>query len=81
MEDFAEGLRFQRVIADNNKSLVAPEKVKKVLLCSGQVYYDIEGAREREGKNDIAVVRVEQLSPFPFRSIISELEKYKNAEV
>lgn len=69
------------MIEDQNKNLVAPEKVKRVILCSGQVYYDIDQARTTENKNDIAVLRVEQLCPFPFRYIIPELEKFKNAEV
>jgi len=40
-----EGLRFKRAIADQHKTLVAPDKVKKVILCSGQVYYDVDEAR------------------------------------
>ena len=59
IEEFKEGLRFRRVIQDNNKNLVAPEKVKKVIFCSGQVYLDLEAARQQTGRNDIAIVRVE----------------------
>lgn len=81
LEEFKEGLRFQTVITDKNKDLVSHEKVKKLILCSGQVYYDLDAARKKEGKNDIAIVRVEQLCPFPFRRIITEVKKYKNAEV
>jgi len=55
--------------------------VKKLVFCSGQVYYDLKNAREKTGRNDIAIVRVEQLCPFPFRSVAPEMEKYKNAEV
>jgi 2-oxoglutarate dehydrogenase complex dehydrogenase (E1) component-like enzyme len=73
IEDFGEGLRFRRVIQDTNKNLVAPEKVKKVIFCSGQVFIDLEAAREKTGRNDIAIVRVEQLCPFPFRSITPEI--------
>ena len=81
IEDFGEGLRFHRVIGDTNKNLVAPEKVKKVIFCSGQVFVDLEHAREKTGRNDIALVRVEQLCPFPFRSVMPEIQKFKNAEV
>lgn len=81
LEDFGEGLRFKRVLTDSNPNLVAPEKVKKVILCSGQVHLDIHSARERAGRNDIAILRVEQLCPFPFSSIIPEIQKFKNAEV
>lgn len=55
--------------------------MKRVIFCSGQVYYDLRNAREKTGRNDIAIIRVEQLCPFPFRSISPEIEKYKNAEV
>jgi len=81
IEEFAEGNRFKKIYPDQNKGLVAPEKVKKVILCSGQVYYDIDNARTKENNNDIAVIRVEQLSPFPFKGITAELQKYKNAKV
>jgi 2-oxoglutarate dehydrogenase E1 component len=59
IEEFKEGLRFKRIIHDTNKGLVAPEKVKRVLFCSGQVYYDLDNARNKEKKNDVAIVRVE----------------------
>jgi 2-oxoglutarate dehydrogenase E1 component len=81
IEDFGEGLRFKRVLSDHSKKLVAPEKVKKIIFCSGQVHLDLETAREKTGRNDIAIVRVEQLCPFPFSSIIPEIQKYKNAEI
>jgi 2-oxoglutarate dehydrogenase E1 component len=81
IEDFGEGLRFRRVIQDTNKNLVAPEQVKKVIFCSGQVYFDLDAARTKSGRNDVAIVRVEQLCPFPFRSVTPEIKKFKNAEV
>merc|ERR1712167_234351 len=55
--------------------------VKKVVLCTGQVYYDLEAARAKDGKNDIAILRVERLCPFPFKEIITELKEYKNASL
>ena len=81
IEEFKEGIRFHSVLKDTNKNLVPAEKVKRVILCSGQVYYDLEAARAKEGKNDIAIVRVEQLCPFPFRRIAQEVGLYKNAEI
>jgi 2-oxoglutarate dehydrogenase E1 component len=50
IEDFGEGLRFRRVIQDQNKNLVAPEKVKKVIFCSGQVFVDLEEARKQKNR-------------------------------
>lgn len=61
--------------------MVNPEKVKRIIFCSGQVYYDLEEARQKAGKNDIAIVRIEQLAPFPFRYVIPEIKKYSNAQV
>lgn len=55
--------------------------MKKVIFCSGQVFVDLEAARAKTGRNDIAIVRVEQLCPFPFRSVTPEIKKFKNAEV
>jgi 2-oxoglutarate dehydrogenase E1 component len=81
IEDFTEGHRFKKIFEDQNKELVTPDRVKKVILCSGQVFYDIEAARQKDNKNDIAVIRVEQLSPFPFKQITAELGKYRNASV
>lgn len=81
IEEFGEGNRFKKIYVDQNKSLVAPEKVMKVILCSGQVYYDIENSRVKDNRNDIAVIRVEQLSPFPFKNVSAELAKYKNASI
>lgn len=81
IEEFSTGNRFKKIYPDSHKTLAAPEKVKKVILCTGQVYYDIDAARVKDGRDDIAVIRVEQLSPFPFKQISAELAKYKNARV
>jgi 2-oxoglutarate dehydrogenase E1 component len=64
-----------------NSNLVADDKVRKVIYCSGRVYYDLETAREKRGINDVAIVRVEQMSPFPFRAITPSLKQYKNATI
>ena len=81
IEDFGEGTRFQPIIGDKMKNLKAPEQVKKVVLCSGQVYFDLEAQREKDQRTDVAILRVESLCPFPFKEIISELKQYKNATV
>ena len=60
-----------------NKELKA-EKVKRVLACSGKVYYDLVKKRD-EKRNDVAVIRVEQLYPFPHKAFAAELKKYPNA--
>ena len=80
-EDFGPDRHFQPLIGDENTKTVAKDKIRKVVFCSGQVYYDLEAAREKEGKNDVAILRVERFCPFPFKEIISELKEYKNATI
>ena len=81
IEEFGSGLRFKKVLEETSTSLVPDNQIKKVLLCSGQVYYDLENEREKRGINDIAIVRVEQLAPFPFRSLEPVVSRYSNAQV
>ena len=81
IEDFEVGLRFQRVIEETSTEMVPDAQVKKVLFCSGQIYYDLEAERKKRGINDIAIVRLEQLAPFPFRYIEPSLARYSNATV
>lgn len=64
-EEFLEGKAFIRVMPEVNKT-VQPSNVSKVVFCSGQVYYDLVAERERLGKNNIAILRLEQLAPFPY---------------
>lgn len=78
-EEFSESHSFAEIFPDHSKSLVPADKVKKVIFCSGQVYYDIDAARTKDNKNEIAVIRVEQLSPFPWHQVKDELKKFKNA--
>jgi 2-oxoglutarate dehydrogenase E1 component len=65
--------RFQGVIADD---LAKSAKVKRVLLCSGKIYYELVAERERLARNDVAIIRVEQLYPFPERALRESLESY-----
>ena len=81
IEEFEVGLRFKRVIEETSTELVPDSQIKKVLICSGQVYYDLENERKKRGLNDVAIVRVEQLSPYPFRSLEPSLKRYANAQV
>ena len=81
IEEFDEGLRFRRIIQDQNKDLVGAEKVRKILLCSGEVYYELDSHRNKIKKNDVAIVRVEQFCPFPFGMLKDEIAKFKNAQV
>ena len=61
--------------------LVADEKIRRVVLCSGKVYYDLYEEREKRGIDDIYLLRLEQLYPFPAKALITELSRFRNAEV
>ena len=79
LDEFSS-LNFRKLISEEQK-LVADDKVKKVVLCTGKVYYDLLEARTEKKINDIALIRLEQLYPFPKEELEVELKKYKNAEV
>ncbi|MBN3520617.1 2-oxoglutarate dehydrogenase E1 component [Algoriphagus lutimaris] len=75
--EFTSG-SFREVIKD---SAVDAKKVKRVILCSGKIYYDLDEAREKEKVEDVAIVRIEQIHPLPKKQIIDVLAEYKGAEV
>jgi len=75
LAEFTKG-GFQTVIPDS-KDLKA-DKVKRVIACSGKVYYDLAKKREEKGADDVAIIRVEQLYPFPHKAFGAELRKYPN---
>lgn len=79
LAEMAEGTKFEQVLAD--KMLTGPaDKVRRVIFCSGHVYYDLQKHRAAKKIADVAVVRVEQLSPFPFRQVLAEAQKYPKAK-
>jgi len=77
IEEFTKG-KFQEVIGD---SYADKAKVKKVLLCSGKVYFDLLERQEKDKRKDVAIVRLEQLHPFPTKQVEAELAKYKGADL
>ncbi|MBM3386912.1 MAG: 2-oxoglutarate dehydrogenase E1 component [Betaproteobacteria bacterium] len=76
ISEFTKG-SFQTVIPES-KSLKA-DKVKRVIACSGKVYYDLVKQREALGAEDVAIIRVEQLYPFPHKAFVAEIKKYPKA--
>lgn len=70
--------KFEELLDDNNT--LSPDKVEKVLFCSGKVYYDLLEEKELKKRKDVAIVRVEQLYPLPFAKMDAIVEKYSNAE-
>ncbi|MCB9983438.1 MAG: 2-oxoglutarate dehydrogenase E1 component [Rhodospirillales bacterium] len=82
MEDFTDGSTFHRFLwDDDHDTLVAPEKIKRVVLCTGKVYYDLLMERRERQINDVMILRLEQLYPFAHNALVEELKPYKNADV
>jgi 2-oxoglutarate dehydrogenase E1 component len=82
------GTSFHRLLWDDAQflpdqaiKLVANDKIRRVVLCSGKVYYDLYDEREKRGVNDVYLLRMEQLYPFPARALIQELSRFKDAEM
>ena len=80
LTNFTEGSTFRPVIGDTVERK-DNGSVKRIVMCSGQVYYDLDKARQENGlADDIAIIRVEQLYPFPYAEAEAELAKYPNAK-
>jgi 2-oxoglutarate dehydrogenase E1 component len=77
LDDLATG-GFLPVIGDQSEELT-PSDVKRVIVCSGRVYYDLMHARLERGAKDVAILRIEQLYPFAHKAFQTELQKYPNA--
>jgi len=79
LSEFTKGC-FQTVIPENKDEVIKKaDKVKRVVACSGKVYYDLVKKRDEKGIDDVAILRVEQLYPFPHKAFAAELKKYPNA--
>ncbi len=80
-----QGVRFKRLIMDESQTDRSPAPppqpgVKRLVLCSGKIYYELAAERERRGTQaDVALVRLEQLAPFPFDLVMRELRRYPGA--
>jgi 2-oxoglutarate dehydrogenase E1 component len=88
LADMAEGSSFHRVLRDDAEfgrhtdlKLQPDDKIRRVILCSGKVYYDLLEEREKRGVDDIYILRLEQFYPWPMKSMTSELTRFKTAEL
>jgi 2-oxoglutarate dehydrogenase E1 component len=88
LDEMGPGTSFHRVLWDDAQllpdekiKLVADDKIRRVLLCSGKVYFDLYEEREKRGIDDVYILRVEQLYPFPTKAIAVELSRFKQAEI
>ncbi|MGE4609864.1 MAG: 2-oxoglutarate dehydrogenase E1 component [Paracoccaceae bacterium] len=87
MKEMQTGSSFHRVLWDSAQSgqsdtvLKADDKIKRVVMCSGKVYYDLLAERDARGIDDIYLMRLEQFYPFPAMSLINELKRFLKADV
>ena len=87
IEDFTKKTSFHRVLEDHSyesKSglikLKKDKKIKKVVMCSGKIYFDLIEAREKNKNDEVVFIRIEQLYPFPAKTLALILKRYKNAD-
>jgi 2-oxoglutarate dehydrogenase E1 component len=80
LEEMSEGTAFRFVIPEID-AIATPDAVRRVVLCSGKVYYDLLAERREKGISDVAILRLEQLYPFPEKTLTRELAPYRNAEL
>ena len=80
LDEMGVGTSFHRVIAESD-AIAPDDQVRRVVLCSGKVYFDLVKARAATGDERVALTRVEQLYPFPFNTLGKVLRHYRNAEI
>ena len=86
-EEFTLGSSFHRVLWDDaqhgnsDTELVADDKIKRVIVCSGKVYFDLLEERDARGITDVYILRLEQFYPFPALSMVNELQRFLKAEI
>ncbi|MET4220533.1 2-oxoglutarate dehydrogenase E1 component [Bradyrhizobium sp. LB14.3] len=88
LEELAKGTTFHRILYDDAQmqpseatKLVPDDKIRRIVLCTGKVYYDLYEEREKRGIDDIYLMRVEQLYPVPLKALVAELSRFKKAEM
>jgi 2-oxoglutarate dehydrogenase E1 component len=85
-DDFTTGSSFHRVLWDDAQKghsetkLKDDDKIRRVVMCSGKVYFDLLEERDSRGIDDIYLMRVEQFYPFPAQSMVKELKRFPNAD-
>ncbi|MCX7322386.1 MAG: 2-oxoglutarate dehydrogenase E1 component, partial [Hyphomicrobiales bacterium] len=80
LDQLGSGTSFHRVLFDDAEKLQPDNKIRRVVLCSGKVYYDLFEEREKRGIDDVYLLRIEQLYPVPLKTLVQELTRFKGAE-
>ena len=88
LDELKDGTSFHRLLWDDAEhkkgeviKLAKDDKIRRVILCTGKVYYDLYEEREKRGIDDVYLLRVEQLYPFPLKALVNELSRFKKADI
>ena len=81
LSELAEGTSFHRVLGEIETDLVPNDQIRRVVVCSGKVYYDLLQERTAREIKDVVILRLEQMYPFPRQTLSAEFAKYPNAQV
>lgn len=88
LSEFGPGTSFHRLLHDDAQTLPGSTlalkedaKIRRLIMCSGKVYYDLLEEREKRGIDDVYLLRIEQFYPFPARSLVTELTRFRNADM
>lgn len=82
LEDFAGSTEFLPILSEEStRDLLSPSQIKKFILCSGKIYYDLYEKRKELERKDVVIIRLEQFYPFPTDMLIAEIQKYPNAKI
>eukprot|EP00438_Fugacium_kawagutii_P001085 Skav236108 [mRNA] locus=scaffold1166:382662:391729:+ [translate_table: standard] len=82
LSDMELDTRFQRLIGERDPEIAEhPDKVDRLVFCSGKIYYELVAERERLGLKNVAIITLEQLAPFPFDRVKQVMEKYSHVDV
>src|ERR1700739_4458066 len=88
LDELGKNATFHRILYDDAQmlpdekiKLVGDDKIRRVVLCSGKVYYDLYEEREKRGVDDIYLMRIEQLYPVPLKALVMELARFQGAEM
>ena len=81
LSEMGPGSTFHRVLGETANDLAANDKIRRIVVCSGKVYYDLLQERMSRGIKDVVILRLEQLYPFPKDALAAEFAKYPNAEL
>ncbi len=81
LADMGSGTSFHRLLWDDPQAVGKDDEIKRLILCSGKIYYDLAAERQQRKIKDVYIIRLEQIYPFPQRSLLRELSRFPQAEI